>query len=182
MRNMKILVIDDNATHRAAAEAQLGRGHSVTTAADYSVELQDREGKPLYEVVLTDLLLPANRNQQGPNGYQYVGQEMPLGIFTALAAAQAGIKLVGLLTDSNHHDHPASASLDAFQRQTLKVNGATVLLSNDTNLVKAFYKDDLSRVMEWGEYFQDRARGEELTVRTKDWKELLERVLAAAGE
>lgn len=67
---------------------------------------------PNFDVVLTDLLVPASDNAQGPEGRRYVGQEMPMGGFIAFLAIKAGIKKIGVVTDLNHHNHPASAALD----------------------------------------------------------------------
>ncbi len=42
---------------------------------------------PYWDVVLTDLLMPAGRMAQGGPGLQYVGEEMPVGWSLALRAA-----------------------------------------------------------------------------------------------
>ncbi len=74
---------------------------------------------PEFDVVLTDLLVPASSQSQGSEGLQYVGQEMPLGTIIALLALAAGTKMVAVVTDKNHHHHPASAALDRFYEHAL---------------------------------------------------------------
>ena len=72
--------------------------------------LQQIEKECYWDVVLSDLLMPAGRNAQGGPGLQYVGQEMPVGWSLAIQAAISGAKYVAVATDMNHHHHPASAS------------------------------------------------------------------------
>lgn len=69
---------------------------------------------PSFDVVLCDLLMPAGKTQMGPKGMKYVGQEMPVGFALSLMAAIHGAKYVAVVTDTNHHDHPAAAMLDPF--------------------------------------------------------------------
>lgn len=153
---MRILVIDDSVSNQAAAKAQLS-GHEVTVVGSYdegrdllATEDEDgipREGKHDFEVVLVDLLMPASRHRQGNEGSRFVGQEMPVGIFLALLAAKTGAKYVAVLTDSDHHSHPASACLDVFNSREdtpspLTVGGAKVLLSNNRQWVGYFSEDN----------------------------------------
>lgn len=69
---------------------------------------------PSFDAVLSDLLIPASSQTMGPKGMKYVGQEMPVGFALSLMAAIHGAKYVAVVTDTNHHDHPASAMLDPF--------------------------------------------------------------------
>lgn len=69
---------------------------------------------PRFDAVFSDLMLPASEQMLGGGAYRYIGQEMPLGTFLVLLAMRAGVKRVGLVTDVGHHDHPASAAIDAF--------------------------------------------------------------------
>jgi CheY-like chemotaxis protein len=69
---------------------------------------------PDFDVVMTDLLVPASRQALGGEGMQYAGTEMPLGSIIALLALVKGVKNVAVVTDKNHHDHPASAAFDCF--------------------------------------------------------------------
>lgn len=69
---------------------------------------------PPFEAVLSDLLMPASRMTMGPEGEKYIGQEMPVGFALSLMAALHA-KYVAVVTATNHHNHPASAMLDAFE-------------------------------------------------------------------
>jgi CheY-like chemotaxis protein len=67
-----------------------------------------------WDAVLSDLLLPAPKYQQGSEGQRHVGKEMPVGWALVLQAALEGAKYIAVVTDTNHHDHPASALMDAL--------------------------------------------------------------------
>lgn len=113
---MKILVIDDTHMNLKAAKQTL-EGHELTLAASYDeayklLEKPKGETQPPFDVVLCDLLMPAGREQQGAKGEEYVGQEMPVGFALALMAVLQGAKYVAVVTNLNHHQHPAAAMLD----------------------------------------------------------------------
>jgi len=122
---MKILVIDDNPIHIASAQV-FAVDHELTTAADYDEAIKLLEDK--WDVVLCDLLMPAGFDKQGPIGKKFSGQEMPVGFGLALMFALRGAKYVAVATDSNHHDHPASAMFDYLgaynSNPCFNVNGA----------------------------------------------------------
>lgn len=90
---------------------------------------------PYWDVVLTDLLMPAGPMAQGGVGLQYVGQEMAVGWALALQAAKNGAKHVAVVTDTNHHHHPASAMLDYLDGHFFMIDGARVLMTNHVGLV-----------------------------------------------
>src|SRR3989344_1047378 len=138
---MRILVIDDSPVHQQPARQTLG-GHDLTIVGSYD-EGQKLVGKGHgFEAVLVDLLMPASRQKLGNAaqkrfmGQGFVCQEMPIGIFLALLAAKNGAKYVAVFTDSSHHDHPASACFDAFNKEgesrpaAFAVEGARMLLCN----------------------------------------------------
>ncbi|MFA6100092.1 MAG: hypothetical protein WC750_04440 [Patescibacteria group bacterium] len=120
----KILVIDDSANNQASAvESLKDSGYEVTVVGTYDEAVKalgqcdiawSGEGEP-FEVVLCDLLMPAGKETMGPDGMEYVGQEMPLGFALAMAAVMHGAKYIGVVTDMNHHNHPASAAMDRFE-------------------------------------------------------------------
>lgn len=70
---------------------------------------------PYWDAVLVDLLMPAGKDAQGPNGKPFVGQLMPVGFALALLAAKNGAKYIAVVTVENHHNHPASAMLDRLE-------------------------------------------------------------------
>lgn len=99
--------------------------------AYYNGECHRRATKyPDFDVVLTDLLVPASRQAQGDKGQKFVGQEIPLGTTIALLALTAGVKMVAVVTDKNHHDHPASAAFDCFGYNKGKLEGIRILCTN----------------------------------------------------
>lgn len=223
---MKVLVFDDNETHRNAAKSQLGSIHDLTVVGTYdeaqelleptvdkSRQAEIFEGKygdrdyaksdgvskeqrserieywygeasklatvyPEFDVILTDLLVPASRQAQG--SMELVGKEMPVGIFIGLLAAVKGrAKYVAVFTDSDHHSHPASACFDIFNEgentpTPFTVENSKVLLSNTRNWVSRFDPNDLSRELEYEEYSK---RSD--TVRAKNWAALLDYLLKA---
>ncbi len=188
---MRILVIDDNATNLAAAAAQL-KGHELTAARSYDEGRELIRGKynketyqydqpGQYDAVLVDLLMPASKEAQGA-GMKFAGQEMPVGIFLALLAAKKGAKYAAVFTDSDHHSHPASACFDAFNDKgecdptPFTVAGANVILCNNRNWVNHYKPDNLSRPLEFDEWYQTGIA----TVIAKNWEELLKYLIAVA--
>lgn len=132
---MRILVIDDTKKHLDAALQTLV-GHDVTIFNNYdkAVELleEDYDGEtqlPYWDAVLCDLLMPAGKDCQGRNGLQYVGQEMPVDWSLAIVAATRGARYVAVVTDLDHHSHPASAMIDRIPRR-IKVDGSIVMFTN----------------------------------------------------
>ncbi len=131
---------------------------------------------PNFDVVLTDLLVPAS----GCGSYngRLVGEEMSMGIFIGfLAAVKARAKYVAVFTDSNHHEHPASACFDAFNAgetvpTPFKVEDSKVLLSNTRSWVNKFDPDDLRNALSYEEW-SDRTD----TVEVKNWRSLLNYLL-----
>jgi CheY-like chemotaxis protein len=86
--------------------------------------------RPNFDVVLLDLLMPASRQAQGDEGAPFVGKEMPLGTFLILLALSAGVKNIGMVTDKNHHNHPASAALDPINRKVITVGETKIFATN----------------------------------------------------
>jgi CheY-like chemotaxis protein len=86
---------------------------------------------PCFDAVLTDLMMPPSE-QALAKPHKFTGQEMPLGTFFVLLALRAGVRKVGLVTDTNHHDHPASAALDVFypRNGAFDVGGTKVVCWN----------------------------------------------------
>lgn len=108
---MKILVVDDKQQHRDAALALFVHGHDLSVVSTYG-QAMNRLDQGGYDAFLTDLFLPAERTTLAPDAYQFIGQEIPVGLVLALAAAQRDVPFIGLATDVNHHKHPMSAALD----------------------------------------------------------------------
>lgn len=139
---------------------------------------------PDFDVVLTDLIVPASKQSQGEYS-EFVGQEMPVGVFIALLATVKGkVRYVGLLTDVNHHYHPGSACIDEFNSTPFTVDGCKVVFEN-THYIGFFYADNLARpfkrkdVPEGQDYFnyKDSLESSGEIVKAKDWVGFLELVL-----
>ncbi len=69
---------------------------------------------PTFDVVLTDLLMPASKRVMAGEGLKYIGEESPVGFGLVLMAVQCGARFAAVVTDTDHHYHPASAMLDPF--------------------------------------------------------------------
>ncbi|MBI2410921.1 MAG: response regulator transcription factor [Candidatus Kerfeldbacteria bacterium] len=156
---MRILVIDDNQHHLNSAK-ELLKEHKVTlcSTADEAIELLEPQYDdvifhrlwsekgweeasqvarlPYWDVVLSDLLMPAPKRNLSYFGEKFIGQEMPVGWAFVLRATLEGAKFAAVVTATNHHNHPASALLDPLgsaywednreNAPKFTINGATV--------------------------------------------------------
>lgn len=114
---MKILVIDDNQAHLDAAKEQLGNDHELTLASSFD-EAETilnhgdhwyQDGPPNFDVVLTDMMLPASKNGVSK---EVEHPEQPYGLVFLLNAIRRGVKMIGLVTDGSHHTSPIHWALD----------------------------------------------------------------------
>ncbi|MCX6716009.1 MAG: hypothetical protein NT077_03250 [Candidatus Taylorbacteria bacterium] len=165
----------DFSPYRSNDEAMKARYFAAAKVADEQVTTY-----PDFDVVLTDLLVPASEQAQGSKGLEFAGEEMPVGIFIGLLAAVKGhAKFVAVFTDSDHHSHPASACFDVFNEGECKptlftVGSSKVLLSNTRNWVNQFDPKDLGKALKYEEC-SDRTD----TIRAKNWATLLEYLISA---
>lgn len=94
----------------------------------------DREATdyPEFDAVLTDLMVLPSGRSLGRSFSAYEGVEMPLGTTIALLAIYVGIKKVAVVTNMNHHKHPAAAAFDAFcgVQQSQHLGSRVMCLSN----------------------------------------------------
>lgn len=134
---MKVLVVDDKVLHLQGAREQLV-GHDLVTTDSYEEAIGLLAEDTDLEVLLSDLLMPAEPYALGTEGLKYLGHEMPIGLVLALRAALVGVKMVAVITDANHHNHPMSAALDwitpaywtSDKANVLNVNGSRVLIAH----------------------------------------------------
>ncbi len=99
----------------AAKQTLVGHELTLTETYDKAYELLEKpegDAQLPFEVVLCDLLMPAGAEAQGAEGEKFIGQEMPVGFALALMAVLHGAKYVAVVTNQNHHQHPAAALLD----------------------------------------------------------------------
>ncbi len=119
--------MDDNEINRNAAVSLL-EGHNVTAVSSFArAELALKEST--FDVVLSDLLVPVeqaggkahcwdNPNEVKESFHLWEGmesQQIPIGMFLAFLALKYGVKYVAVVTDANHHEHPAARSLDPIK-------------------------------------------------------------------
>jgi len=153
-------------------------------------EAQDRAEKetkiyPDFDVVLTDLMVLPSAQAQADRE-RFAREEMPLGTTIALLALYAGVKNVAVVTDANHHEHPASAAFDCFHQDASKAQGINLLCTNRVDSIVVDEKtgkiverevwEKLPRV-EGGDYpwCQGVKRG------GKNWGQVLQQLLAQKG-
>ncbi len=155
---MKILVFDDNADQCKVAQIQL-KGHDLTIVSTYdeAQDLLEDNAKYNFDVVLTDLLVPASERNLGPKGYHYAGQEMPLGTTIALLALKVGVKRVAIVTDANHHNHPAAEALGPFDYGNPFNIGDIRMICTDNSLTRV----DAETCLKVDEKFLDSPEGHE---------------------
>lgn len=93
-----------------------------------------QESVPNFDVVMTDLMvLPSGQAQA--DKLRFANEEMPLGCTIALLALRRGVKNVAVVTDMNHHKHPASAAFDCFGNYGSVAQGIKVVCTNRVEYV-----------------------------------------------
>lgn len=144
---------------------------------------------PYWDVVLSDLLMPAGQNTQGGKGLQYVGVEMPIGWALAIDAALGGAKFVAVVTDMNHHSHPASAMLDRMDNGTFELSGAKALFTNHVEMVGIAGTEHTctecngTGKTDGGKYRCYKCTdGVAYSEKGKDWKKILDRLTGTPSE
>ena len=148
---MKILVFDDSKTEQFGATAQL-KQHETTVVSTYD-EAEKKLLEENWDMFMTDLMVPASAKQL-VRGDKQIGKEAPLGIFLLVLALKQGVKKVALITDMNHHKHPASAALDPLVDTPFSVNG-TVLISNNPS---AMCNEKTGEMVPGNDYLSDEGR------------------------
>lgn len=130
---MKILVIDDTLAHQASARQTLGN-HDLTVATSYEEgfrlltpvaslpppykccpDVRRGEKGNYYDAVLSDMLMPATDMMLSLKAKErFEGKEEALGWVLVMRAVLNGTRFAALVSDTNHHDHPAGYALDAL--------------------------------------------------------------------
>jgi CheY-like chemotaxis protein len=124
---MKLLLVDDTKKHRKAGVEQLtAAGHEVVALSSYEDAVRKAHDGEHFDVALLDLLMPAEGMMLGGEGLQFLGQSIDVGFSLAMKLAMEGIKNVAVVTDMNHHSHPASAIMDWFLGKKLDICGSKV--------------------------------------------------------
>lgn len=88
-----------------------------------------------YEVLLTDMNFPIGEGKFG--GYELSDlvsrgrdEPLPLGWPLVVMGAQAGIKKIGMLTDTNHHNGPMAATFDILHKNAMKLEDSLIYIWN----------------------------------------------------
>jgi len=74
-----------------------------------------------------DLMMPAEPRTLGTEGERFLGEPIGVGYPLAMKLAQLGIKMIIVVSDVNHHDHPAAAMFDWLIGNSLQVDDSVVM-------------------------------------------------------
>lgn len=96
---------------------------SEETRANFFKAQQEAREKatihPDFEMVLTDLMMPAEKSGQDSTGLRLLNTAVPYGFAIALLALKSGAKKVAIVSngqadDGNHHNHPILWACDSI--------------------------------------------------------------------
>ena len=119
-------------------------------------EFRERYPLAAFDVVLTDMNLPASKGLTGVHPKVLKEGLVPLGFIFALRAAARGARYVAMVTDTNHHNSAMSAALDAFagpdgdESHTFNIDGARVMFRHAPTV-----KSGEGWVKDWGHVLGD---------------------------
>ncbi len=97
----------------------------------------------------------------GPAGLKMLGHEVPVGMLLILKAAMVGVPWIVCLTETGHHDHPITATLDNLAPDTWwskQYDGkqGAVLRLNDSNVLFGHAPlDEQTRRKDWLRAYQE---------------------------
>jgi CheY-like chemotaxis protein len=187
---MRILIIEDKPKHILSAEKfakECGKEVVIVKSYDEAEKAlcgEDRfgRGEPVknFEVVLTDMMLPASLTGIGNYDKKKAveGTEQPYGLSLMMLAMRTGVKAVGLLTDGGHHDHPLTWALDTLRGygdgEHFTIGDVTVLCASDgPRFTQKYRKDeeDKPRHVPAGDPLEG----------AKDWMEFWLMLMSACG-
>lgn len=152
---MRVLIVEDNELHIASARKFASETeHQVTIVTNYDQAENElcaqgdrfgrKESEPKYDVLLTDLFLPASTTGQGDKSHQ---REMPYGATLVLLAMRSGIKKIALLTDGNHHAHPLIWALDplgGYDAKPFSVGEVKLLFASNGFVYNSYSQNELT--------------------------------------
>ena len=86
---MRILVVDDAKKHRESALEQFGNEHKINAVDSYETAIAVLgSSEHSIDLLLIDLLMPAEPYCLGREGLKFLGHEIPIGFILMLRAAQ----------------------------------------------------------------------------------------------
>ena len=115
---LHVLLVDDKPIHLGSGRRQLSKTYQLMLCRSYGEAIETLETGTI-DILLCDLLMPAESHTLGPKGMEHFGREIAVGLFLPMIAAEHGVKYVIVLTDQNHHDHPMSAAVDWISPYTI---------------------------------------------------------------
>lgn len=128
---MKILVVDDNQKHLAAADELAAVGHEVVRTDEYVEAIKLLNGDARFNCVLADRSMPAEPYAMGSSGLKYLGHPVDIGYALLIRAAQVGCAYGAVLTDASHHDDPGSAAIDWIEHDMpIKINSMKAIIAH----------------------------------------------------
>jgi hypothetical protein len=111
---MRILVIEDSPANQQSARDTLSE-HELTIVGSYDEAMKILQGKQKFDVVFTDLMMPAGMAGVNGDGKKWEGTLMPMGFgLLLLAVIVSGAKYVGLVSDPSRHDHPVGNQIEVL--------------------------------------------------------------------
>jgi|GEM_PF-1376925 len=184
---LNILIVEDKSENIAAAKRFLA-GHDLTIVSGFDDALtalkrngyhrRKVEAPDKFDAVLTDCMFPKGGTAcMGPKGEAVVNcqGDMPYGPMIVLHAIEAGVPLVGLITQGNHHDDPFVFALDSLKG--FKGQKTSVAITNSLN--RLVYTESGEPVDTLSEDYKDhwKAQKQGRVCWVKDWGRLLERAM-----
>ena len=211
---LNILVVDDTEQHRQAAAEQLRDKYQLHLASNYDEALKallgmppaervgdaydflrakerlltaapEEAAPPPFDVVLTDLLLPASRQMMGDEAIRtFSGLELAYGFPIALLALQRAVPYVAINTDANHHAHPMAFALETLGGMQRKACYPPI----DSGMVEynAVEYNNRQSLMDFGKsrlFITTSEQTQNSTgLRVKDWAKTLQHLLGDTTE
>jgi len=135
----RVLVVDDKEINRLSAKVLETQGYAVETAPDFLTALKLLSGMdtgerihcyfehpsiPKHGILLTDMMFPFGGRDgefvtmgMAEYGDATREKEMSLGYPLALYAAKIGVSKIAIISSTNHHMGPISATFDLFAQK-----------------------------------------------------------------
>jgi len=111
IKTLRILIVDNQQEHLEAGRRQLSEIYPLVLCRTYEEAIKELSTSTI-DVLLSDLLMPAEPQSLGEKGMRFLGQEIAAGFFLAIIAAKHGVGHVAVITDQDSHEHPMSAAVD----------------------------------------------------------------------
>lgn len=113
----RVLIIDDKIRHLKGAKEQFNSDdrYELITANCFS-EAKKHIVRSNIDIIMTDIMMPGEKDGQGNEGENFVGKLMPIGLVIILLALKEEIEDIYIVSDEGHHDHPILWALDSIRK------------------------------------------------------------------